>query len=68
MDFFHFYWLFVRAIYRYPVKSPRIEPAMRSFSVFFDVGLYKLLTVQSSGRLFERLWRSRDIIVAASKS
>ena len=51
------YWPFVRGIHRSPVNSRHKRPLTRSFDVFFDLRLNKLLSKQSWGWWFETLSR-----------
>ena len=58
-------WPFVKGIRRSPLDSPHKGPVTRSFGVFFDLRLNKLLSKQSRRRWFgtpsRSLWRHCNV-------
>ena len=58
---FPHYWPFARGIPRPLVDSPNKGSVMRSFHVFIDFSLNKLLNKQSEGWWTEAPWRSCDV-------
>ena len=56
----------MEALSALPVDSSNKRPAMLTFDVFINVVRYKLFDKQFSGRWYETLWRSYDVIVMVS--